>query len=159
MHVLVGLPPGNAQLLSYSNRRSTQKIGLVVLLLLLGDNLGDLTEHNQRVGVHGRDTGERLALVVGGDADGHLGRHHDLAGVTGLDVGRVGDLLVTGGLALLPLDLDELARGLGGTDVDRGRESSLAVLGSLELTGVILDEAHCGELSDGGQDRSHPGGT
>merc|ERR1711959_397939 len=85
----------------------------------------DLTEHDKGVGVHSGDTSEGLARLVGSQAEGHLGVEDNLRGISGLNERDSLSLDSSGALSLLPLDLSELARGLGGTDVHRRGESSL----------------------------------
>merc|ERR1719482_352894 len=129
-------------------------VSMLDLVLLLGD-LGHLPEHDERVAVHSSQTPEGLARIIRVAADLHLGLEGHLGLVAGLDKLRALDLLVVGGLAHLPGDVDHAARRLGGPDVAVWRESSLVPAsllvweGRLQLSGVVLHEYQGVEEVDG----------
>merc|ERR1719373_137932 len=133
--------------------------GRLMEMRLLGVDichLGDLSEHDQRVGVHGGDSAQRLARIEGLHDDGHFGMEHDLGLVSSLDIGHSLHLGVAGALSHFPVDRHHLARRLGGADMDRRREASFAHhlsallillhFAAAQFAGMVLDKDQRREL-------------
>ena len=99
----------------------------------LEDDLGDLSKHNNSGAFHDGDAPEALAGLERVEDERLEGLEVDLGHFVLLEEGGVVDLLASGGLADLPVDLGQLAGRAASADEGDGR------VAGLELAGVVED--------------------
>jgi len=105
-------------------------------------NGNNLSKHDSGVTVKESDTGETFAVLEGVNNEGLHGLEDDLSGFVGLEGVRGLELLATGFLSDLPVDLLDTASGTTASDKTDGGVSGLALSGNVEgldLGSEVLD--------------------